>query len=51
MAVVLETSVPPERVADAARREVYGVDPNIPVGNVRTLQQVEERRFPSRAST
>jgi putative ABC transport system permease protein len=43
MAVVLETSVPPERVADAARRETYSVDPNIPVGNVRTLQQVVER--------
>ncbi len=43
MAVVLKTAVPPERVADAARREVYSVDPNIPVGNVRTLQQVVER--------
>jgi len=43
MAVVLKTSVPPERVAEAARRETYSVDPNIPVGNVRTLQQVVER--------
>jgi putative ABC transport system permease protein len=43
MAVVLKTSIRPERVADAARREVYSVDANIPVGNVRTLQQVVER--------
>jgi putative ABC transport system permease protein len=43
MAVVLRTSVRPERVADAARRAVYSVDANIPVGNVRTLQQVVER--------
>jgi putative ABC transport system permease protein len=43
MAVVLKTSIRRERVADAARREVYSVDANIPVGNVRTLQQVVER--------
>jgi predicted permease len=43
MAVVLKTSVPPERVAEAARRETYSIDPNIPVGTVRTLQQVVER--------
>jgi putative ABC transport system permease protein len=43
IAVVLKTSIRRERVADAARREVYSVDANIPVGNVRTLQQVVER--------
>ena len=43
MAVVLKTAVRPETITDAVRREVYSVDPNVPVGNVRTLQQVVER--------
>jgi putative ABC transport system permease protein len=43
MALVLKTSVPPQSVADAARREVYAVDPALPVANVRTLEQVVSR--------
>jgi putative ABC transport system permease protein len=43
MSVVLETAVPPESVAEQARRAVYGVDPNLPVGTVRTLQQLVAR--------
>ena len=43
MALVLKTSVPPASVADAARREVYAVDPSLPVANVRTLEQVVSR--------
>jgi putative ABC transport system permease protein len=37
MSVVLATSVPPESVAEPARRAVYEVDPNMPASNVRTL--------------
>jgi putative ABC transport system permease protein len=43
MAVVLKTSVPPASVADTVRREVYAVDPLLPVANVRTLEQVVAR--------
>ena len=43
MAVVLKTAVPPGTVASAARREVYAVDPSLPVANVRTLDQVVAR--------
>jgi putative ABC transport system permease protein len=43
MAVVLKTTVPPTSVTEAARRQVYSVDPNIPLGNVRTLDEVLAR--------
>jgi putative ABC transport system permease protein len=43
MSVVLKTAVPPGSVGEAARREVYGVDPNMPVANVRTLEQIVAR--------
>jgi putative ABC transport system permease protein len=43
MGVVLKTGVPPETIAAAVRREVHAVDANLPVSNVRTLQQVVER--------
>ena len=43
MSFVLKTAVPPGNVADSARRAVYSVDPNMPVANVRTLQQIVSR--------
>ncbi|HEX6463977.1 MAG TPA: ABC transporter permease, partial [Vicinamibacterales bacterium] len=43
MAVIMRTSTPPEALADAARRAVYSVDPNLPLSNVRTLDQILER--------
>ena len=43
MAVVVKTAVPAESIADGVRREVYAVDPNMPVSNVRTLEQIVAR--------
>jgi len=43
MAIVLQTSVPPVSVADAAKRAVYATDSNMPVANVRTLDQIVAR--------
>ena len=43
MAVILETAVPPRSVAEAARKTVYSLDSNLPVGNIRTLQEVVAR--------
>ena len=40
MAVVLKTTVPPESVAAAARRAVAEVDPLVPLGNLRTLEDI-----------
>ena len=43
MAILLRTAVPPASLAGAARKTVYAVDGNLPVGNVRTLQEVVAR--------
>jgi predicted permease len=43
MAFVVKTRVPPGSIADAVRREVYAVDANMPVSNVRTLGQIVAR--------
>jgi putative ABC transport system permease protein len=43
MSFVLKTAVPPGSVADSARRAIYSVDPNMPVANVRTLEQIVSR--------
>jgi putative ABC transport system permease protein len=43
MSVVLKTATPPTSLADAAREEVYAVDSNLPVSNVRTLDEVVAR--------
>ena len=43
MAVVVTTAVPPSSIADAVRRQVYAIDPNMPVANVRTLEQIVAR--------
>jgi len=43
MSVLLETAVPPASVAEAARRAVYGVDGNLPVSNLRTLDEIVAR--------
>ena len=43
MSVMLKTAVPPGSVGEAARRAVYSVDANLPVSNVRTLQEIVAR--------
>lgn len=43
MSVLVATAVPPHAVADPARRAVYSLDGNLPVSNVRTLEQVVAR--------
>jgi putative ABC transport system permease protein len=43
MAVVLKTAVPPASISEAARRAVHDVDPNLPVSQVRTLEQIVSR--------
>jgi putative ABC transport system permease protein len=40
MSVVMKTSTPPTSLAAAVRTEVYAVDPNLPVSNVRTLDDI-----------
>ena len=40
MSLVLRTTVPAVSVSEPVRREVYGIDQNIPVANVRTLEQL-----------
>jgi predicted permease len=40
MSVVLKTAVPPESVAEAARRAVYAIDRDLPAANVRRLDQI-----------
>ena len=43
MSVLLKTSVPPDTIAEVARRTVYSLDGNLPVSNVRSLEQVVAR--------
>ena len=43
MSIVVKTATPPPTLADAARTEVYAVDPNLPVSNVRTLDEIVAR--------
>jgi predicted permease len=43
MAILLDTAVPPGTVVDAARRTVYAIDGSLPVGNVRTLDEIVSR--------
>jgi putative ABC transport system permease protein len=43
MSVVLKTAVPPMSIVDAARHQVHAIDPNLPVANVRTLEQIVSR--------
>jgi len=40
MSIVMRTTTPPETLVEAARREVYAVDPNLPLASVRTLDQI-----------
>jgi putative ABC transport system permease protein len=40
MSAVLRTAVPPRSVVESARAAVHGVDPSLPVANVRTLEQI-----------
>jgi putative ABC transport system permease protein len=43
MSLILATTIPPASVADAARRAVYATDANMPVANVKTLEQIVAR--------
>jgi putative ABC transport system permease protein len=43
MSVVLKTATPPASLTDAVRAQVYSVDPNLPVSNVRTLDEIVGR--------
>ncbi|HVH57269.1 MAG TPA: ABC transporter permease [Vicinamibacterales bacterium] len=43
MSVILETAVPPDSVAEPARRAVYSIDGSLPAGNMRTLQELVAR--------
>jgi putative ABC transport system permease protein len=43
MAVIMKTAVPPASLGDAARQAVYSLDGSLPVGNVRTLEEVVAR--------
>jgi putative ABC transport system permease protein len=43
MSVVIKTITPPTALTDAARSEVYAVDPNLPVSKVRTLDDIVAR--------
>jgi putative ABC transport system permease protein len=43
MSLIMKTSVPPASLGEAARRTVYAVDSNMPVANVRTLEQIVAR--------
>ena len=43
MSVLVATAVPPHNVSDPVRRAVYSLDGNLPVGNVRTLEELVTR--------
>ncbi|HEX5474755.1 MAG TPA: ABC transporter permease [Vicinamibacterales bacterium] len=43
MSVVVRTAVPPQSLTDAVRDSVHAVDPNLPVSNVRTLDDIVAR--------
>ena len=43
MTILLKTAVPPTSVAESARKTVYAVDGSLPLGNVRTLEEVVAR--------
>ncbi len=43
MSVVMRTRVPPQSLAEAARREVFALDGSLPVSNVRTLDDIVSR--------
>jgi putative ABC transport system permease protein len=43
MSVALRTSVAPETLTSAVRAEVAAVDPNLPVSNIRTMDQILAR--------
>ena len=43
MSLLLETSVPPLSLTDAVRNEVYAIDGNLPLSNVRTLDAIVAR--------
>jgi putative ABC transport system permease protein len=50
ISVLLKTSVPPTSIAEAARAQVYAIDPNLPLSNVTTLEgilakSISQQRF------
>jgi putative ABC transport system permease protein len=47
LAVVMRTSVPPQSIARAATAAIHAVDPELPVRNVRTMEEVLEQTLVS----
>ena len=43
MSVTVASAVPPSTLGESARRTVYSLDPNLPVSNVRTLDEIVAR--------
>ena len=43
MAILMKTAAAPAGLAEPARRAVYSLDGNLPVGNVRTLEEIVAR--------
>ena len=43
MSVVMKTAVPPGSLSEPAHRAVYSLDGNLPVGNVRSLEEIVAR--------
>jgi putative ABC transport system permease protein len=43
MSVVIRTATPPASLAEMVRADVHAVDPNLPLSNVRTLDQIVAR--------
>ena len=40
MSVVMKTTTPPETLGSAVRQEVHAIDPNLPVSNIGSLEQI-----------
>jgi putative ABC transport system permease protein len=47
LAIVMRTSVPPQSIARAATAAIHAVDPELPVRNVRTMEEVRDQTIVS----
>lgn len=50
-AIVVRTELPPQALTDAVRQAVWGVDPDLPVAEIRTLDEVVDSARSSTAFT
>ncbi|MDA8018494.1 MAG: ABC transporter permease [Thermoanaerobaculia bacterium] len=50
-ALIVRTEVPPEVVADAVRQAVWSVDPDLPVAEIQTLEEIVENASAETAFT